>query len=523
MKKIFVSIVFSLLFVNLHSQDVIKDIDTENFPEVSFTLHSNNPDILTKEQIKVQEEDVIDSVISIKPLELEPTERIANILFLWDLRGKESFVPELLGNFFYRMEANKVFKFSVTVFRRDIEGNKIFEPLLPSFTSDLKKAEDIVVEAAGRELKQDYPSSDIIWALDKAIDQVNAQPHEEAKAIILLTSGKNNMDSGFDISSLISKAQKNRIVIYVVNIAGGEIGATLSESLSIPTYGLFLNSEGSFATKEQRESEMESSGKTYPFSFSENETIKTWVTELPKRWEGISYKVTFVSHYPRINQTKPIVVELGYETFHGSYNVPGITFGLWVKAHWILFIIIVIISLGGIGTGLFFLVRYLHDVAEDKREKEEEIEAENLRLKTEQESLRRRIEQAESERRRKQEQEIQKEKNQKRQEYLSSINVLMKSKNIKLRLLVSTMSGSFEYLIDEPETTIGSAEDNDIVLEDTTVSRHHAILYFDGEHFGIRDMKSKNGIVMNGFKVDDLKLRNGDSVSLGKTTIKVYF
>jgi pSer/pThr/pTyr-binding forkhead associated (FHA) protein len=85
------------------------------------------------------------------------------------------------------------------------------------------------------------------------------------------------------------------------------------------------------------------------------------------------------------------------------------------------------------------------------------------------------------------------------------------------------MTGSFENMVVSAENTIGAAEDNDIVINDRTVSRHHAVLYFDGQTFGIRDLRSTNGIVMNGFKVDDLKLRNGDSVSLGNAVMKIYF
>ena len=523
MKKIIVSIVFSFFVTSLHAQEVIKSIDTEKFPEVSFTVHSDNPENLTKEKIRVMEEGVNDSILSISPLQPEKSELNANVLFLWDLRSRESFVPELLHDFFHRMEENEAYKFNVALFRRDGDGNKLFEPLLKSFTSSFEEIKDSLVKAAGKGMKQESPSSDIIWAMDQAIDQVCAQSHNEAKAIILLTSGKNNMDSGFDISSLITKARKGHVLIYVVNIAGGEMGATLSEGLSIPTYGLSLYSEGSFATKEKRAAETENSGVSYPFFFEENEIIKSWVESIPIRSEGISYRVTFISHYDRIDQTKPIVVELGDESFQGSYHVPSITFGQWIKAHWLLFAIVVVLSLAGLGFGLFYLIRYLRDLADDKREKKEYNEAERKRLKSEQESLKRKIEIAENEQKRRQEQETEKAKYQKRQEYLSAMRNLMKSKNIKLRLLVSSMTGSFEYIIDEPETTIGTAEDNDVVLDDITVSRHHALIYFHGETFGIKDLRSTNGVVMNGFKVEDLKLRNGDTVSLGKTILKIYY
>ena len=137
--------------------------------------------------------------------------------------------------------------------------------------------------------------------------------------------------------------------------------------------------------------------------------------------------------------------------------------------------------------------------------------------------MRRKLELAEHEQRRRQEQEQIREKETQRQEYLSNINRLMLARNIKARILVCTMTGSKEYMMNNAELSIGTAEDNAIVIDDRTVSRHHAILYFNGEHFGIRDLNSTNGIVMNGFKMKEMKLRNGDSVSLGNTMIKIYY
>ena len=214
---------------------------------------------------------------------------------------------------------------------------------------------------------------------------------------------------------------------------------------------------------------------------------------------------------------------MGEETFVGSIKVPGVTMGLWIKNHWILFIIILVVTLAVCGVGLFFLIRYLRDVAADKKEEREKREFEHQRLKSEQETMRRKLEIAENEHRKEQEKELAQKKQAERNERLTSINALMSSKNIRARVLIITMSDSSEALVTVAETTIGTAEDNMIVISDPTVSRHHAVLYFDGERFGIRDLRSTNGIVMNGFKVEDLTLRNGDSVSLGNTTIKIYF
>ena len=519
MKKIIASIVFSFIATCLYSQGFIKSIDTKSFPEVSFVIHSNNPEIQDSTKIQVIEENGKGTSIRLEPLKTNEQGDVSDVLFLWDLKGRESFVPELLADFFNKMEASDSLRANVVIFRRNKEGEKVYEPLLESFTNDSERIRDAIYTEAGKVSSYSSSSSDIIWALDIALDDINNSSKEEGpKAIVLCSEGKNNMDSGFDISAIVNKARKKRVLIYVVNIEGGEVGTTLSEKLSSETYGLYLTSEGSFETKEKREKAGNDN-----FLFSENETIKLWITDLPKRWVGITYRVTYVSSYKRINQVKPLTVTLGEETFVGSIKVPGVTMGLWIKNHWILFIIILVVTLAVCGVGLFFLIRYLRDVAADKKEEREKREFEHQRLKSEQETMRRKLEIAENEHRKEQEKELAQKKQAERNERLTSINALMSSKNIRARVLIITMSDSSEALVTVAETTIGTAEDNMIVISDPTVSRHHAVLYFDGERFGIRDLRSTNGIVMNGFKVEDLTLRNGDSVSLGNTTIKIYF
>lgn len=522
MRKLLLSFFCFLWLLPGFAQISIDNFDTKDFPMVSFMLKSYDPEVRAIKDVRIFEEDTLAVVKDVESLGAPSIPAMKSVLFLWDLRSKESFVPELLFDFFNGMAAtsqtNDSLKVNVAVFRSNKEGEPIYTPLFSSFTSDLLGMRDRVVEEAEMELTETALSSNIIWALKQAVDQIKEQPADEAKAIVLCTAGKNNLNSGFETTPLVTQARENRIQIYVVNIAGDELGETLCKDLSSRTYGLYLPSKGSFETKEERMGH-----KEFPFLFSENEIINTWVNDLPQRWAGNVYKVTFESRFAKVGQTKEIKVWLGDESGTKTYFIPKYTFGNWIKDHLILFLILLFVSVAGIATGLFFLIRYLGDVAADKREEEQKLEEERKRLKTDQENLKRKLEIVENEKRKQQEQAKAKEKAAQRQEKLYAMNALMHSKNIKARLLVSTKTESFEHTVVSAENTIGASEDNDIVINDKTVSRHHAVLYFDGQTFGIRDLRSTNGIVMNGFKVDDLKLRNGDSVSLGNSVMKIYF
>lgn len=541
MRKLLLSIFCFLWLLPSFAQVEIKDFDTKDFPMVSFLLRSYDPEVRTIKDVRIFEEDSLVVVKEVEPLGAPSIPAMKSVLFVWDLRGRESFVPELLRDFFNGMvitsQTSDSLKVNVSVFRRD-RDELVYSPLFSSFTSDLEGMRDRVNQESDKELTEHSSSSDIINALEIAVDQIKIQPADEAKAIILFTAGKNNFNTGFDTQALFEQARENRILIYVVNIDGDEEGKTLSRKLSSRTYGLchfITDSKASFEVKDKKrepennkvidenKAKNENKPLPYPFLFEENEIINTWVNDLPRRWAGNAYKVTFESRFTKVGQTKEIKVWLGDESGNKTYDVPKYTFGNWIKDHLVLFWILLFVAVAGIATGLFFLIRYLHDVAADKREEEQKLEEERKRMKAEQENLRRKLDVAENEKRKQQEQEKAKEKAAQRQEQLDALNALMRSKNIKARLLVSTMTGSFENIVVSAENTIGAAEDNDIVINDKTVSRHHAVLYYDGQTFGIRDLRSTNGIVMNGFKVDDLKLRNGDSVSLGNAVMKIYF
>ncbi|MCL5269350.1 MAG: FHA domain-containing protein, partial [bacterium] len=66
-------------------------------------------------------------------------------------------------------------------------------------------------------------------------------------------------------------------------------------------------------------------------------------------------------------------------------------------------------------------------------------------------------------------------------------------------------------------TRIGRALDNDIVLADHLVSRYHAEITRDGIHYQVRDLGSKNGLLVNGEAKGEHRLTRGDELQIGAT------
>lgn len=70
-------------------------------------------------------------------------------------------------------------------------------------------------------------------------------------------------------------------------------------------------------------------------------------------------------------------------------------------------------------------------------------------------------------------------------------------------------------------TTLGRAGDCDIVLDDPTVSRHHAEIVYDQGRFVLSDTGSWNGTSLNGSPVITAALADGDELALGRQRIAV--
>jgi hypothetical protein len=67
-----------------------------------------------------------------------------------------------------------------------------------------------------------------------------------------------------------------------------------------------------------------------------------------------------------------------------------------------------------------------------------------------------------------------------------------------------------------PSNRLGRSSDNEIVLQDKQVSRHHAVLTFSGAGYVVTDLGSANGTWVNGVRiVQPTQLRSGDVITLG--------
>ena len=88
-------------------------------------------------------------------------------------------------------------------------------------------------------------------------------------------------------------------------------------------------------------------------------------------------------------------------------------------------------------------------------------------------------------------------------------------------LLVSTRgSRAVQFDLGGPLIGIGRASDNDVIVDDPMVSRHHCQLKLQHGAYSFTDLGSRNGSTVNGQPVSTVALGPGDVIRIGDTEIE---
>lgn len=74
---------------------------------------------------------------------------------------------------------------------------------------------------------------------------------------------------------------------------------------------------------------------------------------------------------------------------------------------------------------------------------------------------------------------------------------------------------SYPIRIAHDTFSIGRAATNDLILQDTTVSRQHALLHYVNHAWMIQDQNSTAGLYVNGKRVSQQILKTGDRIKIG--------
>ena len=78
-----------------------------------------------------------------------------------------------------------------------------------------------------------------------------------------------------------------------------------------------------------------------------------------------------------------------------------------------------------------------------------------------------------------------------------------------------------DFNLEVGRTSIGRHADNDVVLNNSSVSNHHSRLNFEQNYF-LTDLRSSNGTFINGKKILHAKLADGDVINFAGVHATFY-
>jgi pSer/pThr/pTyr-binding forkhead associated (FHA) protein/tetratricopeptide (TPR) repeat protein len=85
---------------------------------------------------------------------------------------------------------------------------------------------------------------------------------------------------------------------------------------------------------------------------------------------------------------------------------------------------------------------------------------------------------------------------------------------------MSTNFAGREFSLDKAAMVIGRTDDNDVVVNHRSISRHHAKIVREHGRYAIVDLQSSNGVRVNGEEYGKVELRRGDLIDLGHVRLR---
>jgi pSer/pThr/pTyr-binding forkhead associated (FHA) protein/tetratricopeptide (TPR) repeat protein len=87
-------------------------------------------------------------------------------------------------------------------------------------------------------------------------------------------------------------------------------------------------------------------------------------------------------------------------------------------------------------------------------------------------------------------------------------------------VVVSSNFAGQEFMLDKAAVVIGRTDENDVVINHRSISRHHAKIVREGGHYHVVDLQSANGVRVNGEEYGKVELRRGDHIDLGHVRMR---
>lgn len=466
--------------------------NVDSFPKVSFVYHSYNPDVLEKANFWNLKEAGSNREFNVEKLSCEAGDLPQNTLVLWEDMGHNGikqfdFTKKTLLGFFKRVGISSQDKFAIYAFNRRKNDQTALVGITNGLTNDRYQILSAIQNYKhSTELYREFPNrSDMYTAVREGLDIL--APKKDVKAIIVFTSGRPMKNSGADSETqVLLKAQQLHIPVYIFQYYYRSGVASESEGFAKSSFGgFFPHKDVDAATN----------------------TLAMLYPQMAERYMGHDYKISFTSDAKRGADARMVVLTVDGVDVQEQLLPPSYTVGSWIVLHLWLVVLIVVLLLAILTGVILFIRKTRKNVSDNRREL---ANLENRRIQDKQ-AAEHKIYETIS--------ELEVKKKREEEERLWRA---MEKRNLYPTLTIRSRSETSTYHIEKPKILVGREQDNDLVLNNNTVSRYHAEIVFNGSDFEIIDKQSTNKVIVDGQFVGRAVLRSGCVIGLGEVTLTFY-
>ena len=532
MKKfILLLFVFQSLLLDVNAQIHVKgQAEISAFPSIEFVLHNRNPEELSINDFKFFE--VIEGnkveIVSLSFDIIKDTldyskENKCVLIIVEALLHKHRY--EQVITFFNALDNSiedivndgdkvKIVAFSV----QDLDEGGVLKNITSSFTDDIDEIQD---ELEAYKVESSYSTkvnvSDVLKALLEGIELLSEQDNSLPKSILLLSEERSNSYEYLSAVDITSKANTSDIVINTIKYNKHHYEGFEQPTLASQTYGISEKLTLTTKTSTTINSSKVDEASNFIIDILDNSI---------KRAAGISYSINLdLTNDIKDGRDQEIVIEQidSKNKIKLSFKAPG----NWVIAQFQKNLLLA----SGISFLLLLLIAYLIYFM-ISRKKKAKYEAERLARE------RRKVDNEQEAEISQQKQELLTIKNKEEQrikaEQLSKQNELKadeeKALIAQMKLLgalpilkYSDDINTAQFEINKPITSVGRDEKtNQICIPNNNISRNHFSIIFSENKYKIVDNNSTNGMIINGYKLKEANLKNGDIIEITDVTFTFY-
>lgn len=504
-------------------------VDNTEFPYIEFVLHSHDPDELSLGDFQFFE-NIDGNNVELDSVNFDLLEDTVDystknkcvLIMIEALYHKDRFEQvktfyKAVGNSINDI-VNKGDKVKIIAFALTNRSSNLLEDVTSRFTDDIDE-----IKSDLDSYKIEYseftnkPVANITSALEKGINLLVEQDNALPKSILLLSEERNNKFDQLTANDITELAKSKNIVINTVKYNREKYIQHSMPTLAKETYGI-------------SEKLSLSSGKLNRANAQKVEEAENIIIDIMdncvQRSSGNEYLVG-VNLLDDTKDGQENVLTIIQVDSQNKTTISYTASGNWFFAQFqknlylasgLSFLLILI---------LVFLIWLFIDINKNKKLAFEQSEKRRKKIEKEQESE---ILKQKQEILAMREKQAQKEKS----DQLLEQNALKKIEEKKLIsqmkrlgafpiLKYSDDNNSAQYEINLPVTTVGRDEKSNIIcIPNKNISRNHFSIIFSNDKYTIVDNKSTNGMIINGYKLNNSQLKNGDIIEIADVTFTFY-